>query len=86
MTARLTVAYGLGDTAYSVACAADRALEGHHVHVSLQKTESGEPGVWLVENGDPLLLGRWFLPGQLLIVTYDEGWYIEDAPGTGVAA
>lgn len=58
---------------------ADRALEGHHVHVSVQKTADGDMAVWLVENGDPLLLGRWFLPGQLLIVTHDDGWRIEDA-------
>jgi hypothetical protein len=80
MTAiRAAVTYGLGDTARSVACAADRALEGHHVHVSVQKTVSGEAAVWLVENGDMLALGYWFLPGEQLVVSHD-GWRIEDVP------
>lgn len=81
MTApRLTVTYGLDADAYLVAHAVDRALEGHGVHVSVEATETGDMAVWLVERGDPKALGRWFLPGEQMVVTYDEGWRIESAP------
>ena len=86
MTApRLTVTYGLDADAYLVARAVDRALEGAGVHTSVQQTEAGDMGVWLVERGDPMALGRWFLPGEQLVVTYDDGWRIEGVPATAVA-
>lgn len=78
MTPRLTVAYGRADDVYDMATAVDRALEGHGVRVMIERTELGGFGVWLVERDDPIALGRWFLPGQLLIVTHDDGWRIED--------
>jgi hypothetical protein len=86
MTARLTVVYGLYADAYLTARAVDKALEGHHVHVSVEKTETGDDAVWLVERGDMKALGYWFLPGDQLIVTFDDGWRIEDAAGPEVAA
>ncbi len=79
---RHTVVYGLDADAYLVARAADRALEGHHVHVSVEKTESGGMAPWLVERGDPKALEYWFLPGQQLIVERDGTWRIEDAAVT----
>jgi hypothetical protein len=66
--------------------AADKALEGHHVHVSVEKTESGEDAVWLVERGDMRALGYWFLPGDQLVVTFDDGWRIDPAPVAEVAS
>jgi len=80
--ARLTVVYGRDADADSMAREADRALEGHHVRVSVEKTETGEAAVWLVENGDPKALGWWFLPGDELVVTCDDGWWFA---GTDVA-
>jgi hypothetical protein len=80
VTARLTVTYGLDADAYLTARAVDKALEGHHVHVSVEKTESGEMAPWLVERGDMRALGRWFLPGEQLVVTFDDGWRIDPAP------
>jgi hypothetical protein len=79
MTAPLTIVVHPADPVAVTARRADRALEGHHVHVSVQKTGSGEAAVWLVENGDMLALGYWFLPGEQLVVSHD-GWRIEDAP------
>jgi hypothetical protein len=86
VTARLTVTYGLDADAYLTARAVDKALEGHHVHVSVEKTESGDMAPWLVERGDPKALGYWFLPGEQLVVTFDDGWRIDEAAGPEVAA
>jgi hypothetical protein len=80
MTARLTVVYGRDDDVYDIACAAGSALEGHHVRVTIERTELGNFGVWLVERDDPIESGRWFLPGEQLIVTFDDGWRIDPAP------
>lgn len=83
MTAPLTIVAHPADPVAVTARRADRVLEGHGVHVSMQKTESGDMAVWLVGRGNQP--GRWFLPGQQLIVSHD-GWRIEDVAGPEVAA
>jgi hypothetical protein len=85
MTARLTVVYGLDADAYLTARAADKALEGHHVRAMVERTEDWEFAVWLVEMGAPIASGRWFLPGEQLVVTFDDGWRIDPAPAPTVA-
>lgn len=76
--ARVTVTYGREDDVYDIACAADSALEGHGVRVMIERTELGGFGVWLVERNDPIALGRWFLPGERLVVESSGTWRIED--------
>lgn len=83
MTARLTVAYGLDADAYLVARAVDRALEGAGYLVSVEQF-NGADEVWITQRGTAD--STPFLPGQLLVVTYDDGWRIEDGPGSEAAA
>jgi hypothetical protein len=84
--ARLTVVYGRDADVYDAATAADSALEGHGVRVMIERNELGGFGVWLVKRDDPTEQGRWFLPGKQLVVSYDDGWRIEDVAGPEVAA
>lgn len=78
--AALTVVYGRDADAATVARAADRALEGHHVRAMVSETEHGEAAVWLVERNDPVALGCWLLPGQRLVVESSGTWRIEGEP------
>lgn len=80
MTAPVTVLYGRDADAATVARAASRALEGLGVWVMVSETEDGDEAAWLVEHGNPKLLGQWLLPGQRLVVEHGGTWGIEDAP------
>lgn len=93
MTSRLTVLYGRDADAYLVARDADRALEGSGCHVSVKEAcdeetgaPTGEHEVWLRSHGEPATKATQFLPGQLPIVTHDDGWRIENGPGSEAAA
>lgn len=74
MTPRLTVLYGRDADAYSVARDVDRALEGDGCHVTV---DGGDVCIW--RRGQPVSEAARFVPGQRLVVTYDEGWRIESA-------
>ena len=77
---RHTVVYGLDAGAYLVAHAVDSVLEGAGYHVSVEEVD-GEDEVRICRRNAPLSDGVRFLPGQMLVVTYDEGWRIEDVAG-----
>jgi len=74
--ARLTVVYGRDADAYSVARDADRALEGSGCHVSVADAEA----VWISRRNGAATEATRFGPGQQLVVSYDDGWWIENVP------
>jgi len=75
--ARLTVVYGRDADAYSVARDADRALEGSGAHVWY---DSDTDTVWITGRNRAIADAVRFEPGQMLVVSYDDGWWIEDVP------
>jgi len=81
--ARLTVVYGRDADAYSVARDADRALEGSGTHVWY---DSDADTVWITGRNRAIADAVRFEPGQMLVVSYDDGWWIEDMAGPEVAA
>jgi hypothetical protein len=81
MTARLTVVYGLYADAYLTARAADKALEGFGCFVMVDKGE-----VWIWRRDKPVNSATQFLPGEQLVVTFDDGWRIDPAPAPIVVA
>ena len=80
MTARLTITYGMDADAYLVACAVNRALEGAGARVMVEEA-GDDTEIFIARHNQPLTEAVRFEPGQQLVVTYDDGWRIEDAPG-----
>ena len=80
---RLTVVYGRDADAYSVARDADRALEGSGAHVW---PDSDTDTVWITGRNRAIADAVRFESGQMLVVSYDDGWWIEDVAGPEVAS
>lgn len=78
MTApHLTVTYGLDAAADLIARDADRALEGTGARVWYIPEDDS---VWINNRNAPVNEAVRFRPGQTLVVSRNEGWYIEPAP------
>jgi hypothetical protein len=77
------VTYGLDADAYSVARAADRALEGSGAHVWY---DSDADTVWITGRNRAIADAERFEPGQTLVVGAHGRWWIEDVAGPEVAS
>lgn len=76
---RAAVTYGLDADTYLVAHAVNSALEGAGCHIMVEG-DGPEAEIWIARHGQPVTEATGFKAGQQLIVTYDDGWRIEDAP------
>jgi len=81
--ARLTVVAHPADPPAVTARRADRALEGSGAHVWY---DSDTDTVWITGRNRAIADAERFEPGQMLVVSYDDGWWIEDVAGPEVAS